>query len=168
MNEGADGSPGRDRSAADPTRLVADADVLAGDLLVGGAARAALDHVRAHSWLSLVASDSLLDDAEGVVTALADADLAAAWRERLAEERVRVEHPAGDHPALASAYEGNAAHLLSFDEDLVGARGNLALQSALAVSVRTPEAFDRVFDAEGLYEATLGGAYPGPDRDPRA
>jgi hypothetical protein len=34
---------------ADPTRVVADADVLAADLLVGGVARDALDHVRAHS-----------------------------------------------------------------------------------------------------------------------
>ena len=55
---------------ADPTWVVADADVLAADLLCGEAAenpaRTALDHVRRHSWMSLVASDPLLDDAQAV------------------------------------------------------------------------------------------------------
>lgn len=169
MGEDANGvGDARGRSATDPTRIVADADVLAADVLVGGAARAALDHVRGHSWLSLVASDPLLADAAAVIGALADADLAETWRDRIDADRSRVEHPPGDHPALASAYEGSAAHLLSFDPALGSARANLSLQSALSVSVRTPDAFDRVFDPEGLYEATNEGAYPGPDRDPRA
>jgi hypothetical protein len=35
------------------------------------------------------------------------------------------------------------------------------------VSVRTPDAFVAVVDPAGLYEATVGESYPGPDRDPR-
>ncbi len=153
--------------AADPTRVVADADVLAADLLVGGRAREALDHVRSHSWLTLVASDPLLDDAQAVIAALADADLAADWRERVEREREAVDHPDGDHPALASAYRGEAAHLLTFDDSLASAGAGLSLQSRVDVSVRLPDAFATVFDAASLYEATHDGEYPGPDRDPR-
>lgn len=159
--------PGGTDREADPTRIVADADVLAADLLVGGNAREALDHVRAHSWLDLIASDPLLADAEAVIAALADEGLAAAWRERVEDLRVRVEHADGDHPALASAYAGGAAHLLTTDGDLASAQANLSLQSRLAVSVRPPDAFARLFDPESLYAATQGGEYPGPDRDPR-
>ena len=150
-----------------PARVVADADVLAADLLCGGAAREALDHVRRHSWVTLVASDPLLDDAEAVVADLADADLAADWRERAEREREPVDHPDGDHPALASAYRGGAAHVLSYDETLRSAMTGLALNEHMNVSVRTPDAFAAVFDAEALYELVEGGAYPGPDRDPR-
>ncbi len=155
------------RPEADPTRVVADADVLAADLLVGGAARRALDHVRSHSWLTLVASDPLLDDAEAIIASLADADLASDWRDRIESARVRVDQTPGDHPALASAYEGNAAHLLSFDDRLGSTTGNLRLKEVMAVSVRPPDAFARLFDPESLYMATHEGEYPGPDRDPR-
>ena len=151
----------------DPTRVVADADVLAADLLVGGPAREALDHVRAHSWVTLVASDALLADAEAVVADLADPTLAADWRERVEREREAVDHPDGDHPGLASAYRGGAAHLLTFDEGLGSAGANLSLQAHMQLSIRTPDAFARLFDAEALYEATHDDAYPGPDRDPR-
>ena len=152
----------------DPARIVADADVLAADLLVGGDAREALDAVRAHSWLELVASDRLLDDAEAVIRELAGDDLACAWREKIEAVRVAVDHPAGDHPALASAYRGEAAHVLSFDESLRSAKAGAALGSRLNVSVKTPAGFARLFDAESLYEAVEGEEYPGPDRDPRA
>ena len=162
MAESAGGRPD-----ADPTRLVADADVLAADLLVGGAARAALDEVRRHSWLTLVASDALLDDAEWVIADLADEALAADWRERTEAERERVEQAAGDHPGLASAVAGGAAHLLTLEGDLGTARSNLALQPHVRLSVRTPDAVVATFDAESLYEATHDGEYPGPDRDPR-
>ncbi len=156
--------------------MVADADVLVADLLVGGDAREALDHVRRHSWVDLVASDPLLERTETLVARLADPDLAADHCERLEDERVRVEHPEGDHPALASAYRGNAAHLLTYDEALGSAQAGLSLQARVSVSVRPPDAFARLFDPESLYEALAadaenggeGGAYPGPDRDPRA
>ncbi|MFC4249278.1 hypothetical protein ACFOZ7_20490 [Natribaculum luteum] len=151
-----------------PARVVADADVLAADLLVGGDAREALDHVRRHSWAELVASDPLLAETEALVADLADPDLAADHRARLEDERVRVEHPEGDHPALASAYRGTAAHLLSYDEGLRSAKAGLTLQPRISVSVRPPDAFARLFDAESLYEAVEGSTYPGPDVDPRA
>ncbi|QCC59449.1 hypothetical protein NP511_13620 [Natrinema thermotolerans] len=152
----------------DPARVVADADVLAADLLIGGSAREALDHVRRHSWVELVASDPLLAATEELVTALADADLAADHRERLEAERVAVDQPEGDHPALASAYRGEAAHLLSYDERLRSAEAGLTLQPRVSVSVRPPDAFARLFDPESLYAAVEDGEYPGPDRDPRA
>ena len=151
-----------------PARVVADADVLAADLLVGGDAREALDHVRRHSWVDLVASDPLLDQTEALVAQLADADLAADHRARLEAERVAVDQPEGDQPALASAYQGNAAHLLSYDERLRSAKAGLTLQPRVSVSVRPPDAFARLFDPESLYDVVEGGAYLGPDRDPRA
>lgn len=151
----------------DPTRVVADADVLAADLLVGGDARAALDHVRRHSWMTLVASDELLDDVEALVASLASADLATDHREKLDAERVRVEHPDEDHPGLASAYRGNAAHLLSFDETLRSARVGVSLSERVDVSVKPPDGFASLFDPERLWPEVGEGAYPGPDRDPR-
>ena len=151
-----------------PARVVADADVLAADLLVGGFPREALDHVRRHSWVELVASEPLLEDTETLVATLADDALARDHRERLAADTVRVEHPPDDHPALASAYRGEAAHLLSYDERLQSAKAGLTLQPRVRVSVRTPDAFARLFDAESLYQEVEEGNYPGPDRDPRA
>ncbi|GAB7019444.1 DUF7384 family protein [Halostagnicola bangensis] len=153
----------------DPTCVVADADVLAADLLVGGEARDALDHVRRHSWVDLVASDELLDETERLVASLTDADLAADHRARLEAERVRVEQPAEDHPALASAYQGNAAHLLSYDERLGSAKAGLTLQSRVSLSIRPPDAFATLFDPASLYQTVEGhdGEYPGPDCDPR-
>jgi len=100
-----------ERDEPNPARVVADADVLAADLLLGGDAREALDHVRRHSWVELVASDPLLAQTERLVSKLADPALAADHRERLEAERVSVDQPGGP-PALASAYRGEAAHLL--------------------------------------------------------
>lgn len=156
-----------DHPEPSPARVVADADVLAADLLVGGAAREALDHLRGHSWTTLVASDPLLSDAEAVIAALADASLAADWRERVDAWREAVDHPAGDHPALASAYRGGAMHVLSFDERLTGAGTAVGLRDRFPVSVREPAAFAALFDAESLHADVVGGEYPGPDRDPR-
>ena len=157
------GSGGR----SDPAAVVADADVLAADLLVDGDARRALDHVRRHSWVRLVAGDPLLDEAEALVATAADGELAADWRAEVEDLRVRVEHPPDDHPALAAAYRGGAAHLLTFQEELRSARAGVGLRDHLDVSVRHPDAFARLFDPESLYEAVEGGEYPGPDRDPR-
>jgi predicted nucleic acid-binding protein len=149
----------------DPARLVADADVLAADLLVGGAARDALNQVRRHSWVELVASDQLLADATAVIRRLADRSVATAWRARLDPLRVSVGQPEQDHPGLASAYRGGAAHLLSFDESLTATDTNLGLQPHARLSVLTPTAFDRLFDPAALYEARNDGPYPGPDGD---
>jgi predicted nucleic acid-binding protein len=151
-----------------PARFVADADVLAADLLVDGPAREALDIARAHDWVSLLASDRLLDDAEAVIADCADAALAGEWRETIEALREPVEHPPGDHPALASAYNGDAPHLLTFDEGLQSVQAGAALRKHVDVSVRDPRAFVSLFDPEAMYEVVVGGAYPGPDRDPRA
>ncbi|WP_458208339.1 DUF7384 family protein [Haladaptatus sp. NG-SE-30] len=151
-----------------PARIVVDADVLVADLLVGGDARRAMDVVREHSWVELVASDELLSDAESVVRELADDELARDWRERIDELRVRVEQSPGDHPALASANAGNAAHILSYDDGLRSAKTGASLQKRISVSVKRPDGFVGLFDAESLYEAVVGGEYPGPDNDPRA
>jgi predicted nucleic acid-binding protein len=150
-----------------PARVVADADVLAADLLVGGDARRALDHLREHSWTTLLASAPLLDDAEAVVADLAGTDLAADWYERVEAWCELVGHPAGDHPALATAYRGGAMHLLSYDERLLSAKAGAALGGRLSVSARHPRAFATLFDAESLYREVVVGEYPGPDRDPR-
>ena len=150
-----------------PARVVADADVLAADLFVGGDARDALDHLRSHTWTTLLASDPLVDDAEATVARLADPDLAAAWRGRDAAWREPVTHPAGDNPALGSAYRGGAMHLLTFDDRLRSAKAGAALGTDLTVSARSPDAFAALFDAESLYPEVVGGEYPGPARDPR-
>lgn len=153
---------------SDPVaRVVADADVLAADVLVGGPARAALDVVRAHSWLTLVASEPLLADAEAVVADLADDDLAADWRAKASALATVVEHAAGDHPALASAAAGEARHVLSFDDDLLSAAAGAAIRARVETSVKHPEAFLRLFDPAAVYPVAVGGPYPGPDRDPR-
>jgi predicted nucleic acid-binding protein len=159
-----------DNSPSDPSpaRVTADADVLAADLLVGGPARAALDRLREHSWLTLVASDPLLDDAEAVIGALADEALARDWRARIERECELVSHPAEDHPALAAAYRGGAMHLLTLDDSLLSASAGATLRGRVETSPRPPRAFDALFDAESLYREVVGGAYPGPDRDPRA
>jgi predicted nucleic acid-binding protein len=155
-------------SEPSPARVVADADVLAADLLVGGDARAALDHVREHSWMALVASDHLLDDAAAVVRELADDDVARDWRERVETACERVDHPAEDQPALAAAYRGGAMHLLTLDESLLSASAGATIRGRVETSVRHPGAFAALFDAESLYREVVGGGYPGPDRDPRA
>lgn len=149
-------------------RVVADADVLAADLLCGGPSREALDLVRAHEWVRLVASQPLLDDAAAVVAALADDELAADWRSAAADLVELVEHPQGDQPALACAYRGDAVHVLSFDEELLSARAGAAIRARVETSVKHPDAFVRLFDPASMYGIVVGGEYHGPDRDPRA
>ncbi len=156
-----------DDGRPNPAGVVADQGVLAADLFVDGDARAALDLVRAHSWVDLIASDELLDATASLVADLSDRELARAHRARLEAECVPVEQPADDHPALASAYRGGAAHLLSFDERLRSPAAGLSLQPHVAVSVREPSAFAHLFDPESLHAAVVGGEYDGPDRDPR-
>lgn len=152
----------------DPTRVVADADVLMADLLVGGPSRRAMDHIRRHSWMTLIVSDYLLQDAEAGISRLSDSQLADDWRTRVEAFATGVEHSAEDHPALGCVRAGEAAHLLSLNPDLTGVETNRSLQRWVDVSVRSPDAFERLFDPSSLYEAAIGGEYPGPDRDPRS
>lgn len=157
----------RDDREADPTRIVVDADVLAADLLVGGAARAVMDVLRTHSWLELVATDPLLDDAEAIIESLADRELAAAWRDEIESLAVVVEQPAEDHPALAAAYRGRASHVVTFDEGLRSPEAGASLRGVFDVSVRSPDAFVAVVDPAAIYELVFEGEYSGPDRDGR-
>lgn len=168
---GADGGTddaGEAPPSPSPARVVADADVLAADVLVGGEAREALEAVWRHSFVTLIASDRLLSDAEATIAAISTPDLGADWRALLEGWREPVSHPPGDHPGLASAYRGGAMHLLSFDEALTSARAGTAIGGRVPISVREPRAFATVFDAESLYAEVVGGAYPGPDRQPRS
>ncbi len=167
-------SPGTEDDRLQPeaegetVRIVADADVLAEDLLVGGPARTALDHVRQHSWVELVASDQVLAEARALIAELTTEELADEWRDQIERARVAVDQPEGDHPALASAYRGDARHLLTRDERLTAAGANVSLQSRMNVSLRPPDSFATLFAPESLYESLFEERYPGPDRDPRA
>ena len=152
----------------DPTRVVADADVLAADLLVGDAARDALDLIRSHSWMTLVASESLIDDAEAVIATLATPDVAGDWREKIESFATIVTHPSGDHPALAATLHGRAARVLTFDESLTSARAGVTIRQHVATSLTSPDAFVATFNPESLYASAREGDYPGPDRNPRA
>jgi len=151
----------------EPTRVVAAADVLAADLLAGGSARRALTALWHHPWMTLVASDPLLSTAETVIATVADDALAADWRDLIETWREPVVHPTGDHPALASAYRGGAMHVLSFDETLTDSGTAATLAGRFPVSVRSPAAFDQLFDPESLYATVDDGPYPGPQRPPR-
>ncbi|EMA65487.1 DUF7384 family protein [Halorubrum kocurii] len=166
-SDATDDLPPVDRDPS-PARVVADTDVLAADLLGGGSARDALDALRSHAWTALVASDPLLDEAEAVIAALADDELAADWRGAVEAWREPVAHPAGDHPALASAYRGGAMQVVSLDPSLTGPGAAAGLRDRMAVSVREPRAFATVFSPARLYPEAVGGDYPGPDRDPRS
>ena len=167
----------------EPTRVVADADVLAADLLIGGPSRRALTGLWQHPWTTLVASDPLLSTAETVIAtvvddsldddsldndSLGDNSLAADWRDLIEAWCEPVVHPAGDHPALASAYRGGAMHVLSFDETLTDSGTAATLAGRFPVSVRSPGAFDQLFDPESLYATVDDGTYPGPQRPPRS
>jgi len=147
-----------------PTRVVADADVLAADCCLDGPSRAVLDELYAHSWMTLVASDRLLADAECVIASVASQSLADEWREQIDGWRQRVDHPAGDQPAVGSAYRGGAMQLLSFDDTLTSSAAGTALNKHVPISVRQPDAFRLLFDAESLYATTHDEPYPGPDR----
>lgn len=149
----------------DPARVVADADALAADLLVGGRAREAMDLIRSHSWMHIVATVPLLNDAEAVIEALTSASLATDWRRLIDEEALLVEPDAEGHPGLVAASAGGAATVISLDEELLSAAAGAAIRPKLATSVKSPDAFVRLVDPASLYQTVVGGAYPGPDRD---
>ncbi|MDB2274820.1 hypothetical protein SAMN06266787_102173 [Halorubrum ezzemoulense] len=166
-DSGGEGNEVTDPLDPSPARVVAGADALAADLLLGGDAREALDALRSHAWTTLVASDPLLDDAEAVIASLAELELAADWRDAVEAWREPVAQPSGDHPALASAYRGGAMQVISLDPSLTGPGAAAGLRDRLPVSVRESRAFATVFDPAKLYPDAVGGEYPGPDRDPR-
>ena len=152
----------------DPTRVVADVDVLVADLFVDGDARAALDLVRSHSWLTLIVTDRLLDETAAVITSLADDRLATDWRATTAADATVVEPTRTGHPALEAAAAGQASTILSHDERFQRAATGAAIRPHLATSVKSPGAFRHLVRPASLYDVVADGSYPGPDRDPRA
>lgn len=148
-------------------KIVADADVLAADLFLNDSARAALDLIRSHSWITLVASDILIDQTTTLIEHLSSTTLATQWAQKIRQRTTTIEHPPSDHPALAAALRGNSAHILSYDPNLTSAKTGAVLRSHGPTSVKHPEAFVRLFDPKTAYEHTTGSPYPGPDRDPR-
>lgn len=149
-----------------PTRVVADADVLAADLLVGGDARRALEAIWQHPWMTLLASDPLLTETERLIDELTTG-VAADWRALAAAWREPVTQPRGDHPAVASAYRGGAMQLLSFDETLTASTTATTLSQRFPVSIREPAAFSGLFDPASLYQTVSEDSYDGAERSPR-
>lgn len=152
--------------APDPTRVVADVDVLAADLLVGGVDRRALDALWQHTWTTLLASDALLTRTHTVIADLTNPSLADDWHDAIADWATMIDHPQTTSPALTCAVQGNAAHLLTHDETLLSASSAAELRRH-RVSVKPPDAFHRLFDPATLYDHRFDDPYPGPDRDPR-
>lgn len=152
----------------DPTRIVADADVLTAEVFIDGTARMAMDRIRRHSWLELIASEAILDETASIIARLGDQALADEWYALIEPECHIVEHPRRDNPALGSAYAGSAGHLLTYDETLTSAKTGVQMRRAMPISVRTPDAFVRTVAIDVLYEANVGDTYPGPDVEPRA
>lgn len=155
-------------SEPDPTRIVADTDVLVADLLVGGSSREALDLIRAHDWLSLVATTALLDEAMAVIRTLSDSALADDWRDTIANEVTLVTPTVNGHPAVVAAAAGEAATLLSLNPTFQSATAGASIKPHVATSIKAPDAFVTITDPATLHEATVGEPYSGTDRDPRA
>ena len=150
-----------------PNRIVADIDVLAADLFCDGSARKSLDVIRSHSWITLIATAALLDEAQLLIESVASSALAADWRSRITETAHIVEPTASGHPALVAAHTGNAATLLTFNESLQSAQAGASLRAAVSTSIKSPEAFTLLVEPAQLYETLFGDTYPGPDTDPR-
>lgn len=148
-------------------RVVADADVLAADLFLDKSARSALDLIRSHSWITLITSDTLIDQTTSLIEQLSSVTLAKKWVHKIQQHSTTIDHPATDHPALATAIRGNAAHVLSHDPELTSAKTGAVLQSHGSTSVKHPKAFVQIFDPKTAYEHINGTDYPGPDHDPR-
>lgn len=134
----------------DPTRIVADSDVLAADLLVGGSARKALDMIRTHEFLSLITTDTILLETQRIIEALADADLAEDWGSRARVEFTVIKPSGGGHPAFEAAATSNAATVLSLDERLQSMRAGVAIRDHVATSVKSPQAFVAMVDPKAL------------------
>lgn len=150
-----------------PAGIVADADVLAADVLIDGPARRAMDLVRSHGWISLYYSEPVIEDTVAVLETIASATIASEWRTLITALGIPVEHPPDDHPAIGAALSADAANVLSYDESLLTAAAGTAIRTHGETSVKRPDAFVRLFDPERVYPVVVGGAYPGPDRDPR-
>lgn len=125
----------------DPMRVVADVDVLAADVFLDGSARAAVSLIRESPDLTLVVTDDLLTEARDLIADFTDDSVAAAW-ERCARTDFHVVDPSSSgHPALVAAEAGDAATVLTHDEQFQTASAGVAIRTYVETSVKSPEAF---------------------------
>ncbi len=134
----------------DPTCIVADVDVLAADLFIDGFAREALSMIRETPALSLVLTDTLIDQTVAVIEHFGDTELADTWEHRVRTDFETVEPVLAGHPGLVAAAAASAGTLLSHDERLQRARAGVAIRARVATSVKSPRAFVSIVDPSTL------------------
>lgn len=134
----------------DPTRVVADTDVLAADLLVGGSAREAIDMIRTHDFLSLITTDTILLETHRIIETLTEKGLADDWLSRARRDFPVVEPDGSGQPAIEAAAASNAATVLSLEERLLSTQAGLTIRDHVATSVRSPRAFVAMVDPAAL------------------
>ena len=127
-------------------RVVVDSGVLAGDVKKEKSAKIVMEIIRRSPWIVIIASIPLLDEAQKVIETELGGELAKKWREDIESMCEIVDHSEGDHPALASAYVGNAQHIISGDEMLTNAKAGVAIRTKIETSVKRPDAFVKLFE----------------------
>lgn len=127
-------------------RVVVDSGVLAGDVKKEKSAKIVMEIIRRSPWIVIIASIPLLDEAQTVIETDFGEELAKKWREDIESMCEIVDHLEGDHPALASAYVGNAQHIISGDEMLTNAKAGVAIRTKIETSVKRPDAFVKLFE----------------------
>ena len=126
-------------------RVVIDSGVLVEDAKGKESSREVMDIVRGNAWIIFIASLPLLDVAQKNIEINLGEIMAQKWREDIERICEIVDHAEGDHPALASAYVGNAQHIISLDERLTSAKGGVSIRARVETSVKKPEAFVKLF-----------------------
>ena len=127
-------------------RVVVDSGVLAGDVKKEKSAKIVMEIIRRSPWIVIIASIPLLDEAQTVIETDFGEELEKKWREDIESMCEIVDHLEGDHPALASAYVGNAQHIISGDEMLTNAKAGVAIRTKIETSVKRPDAFVKLFE----------------------
>ncbi len=127
-------------------RVVVDSEVLAESAKGEKSAKMSMEIIRKCQWIVLVASTPLLDEAQKKVEMELGMELGKKWRVDTEDVCEIVDHPEGDHPALASAYVGNAQHIISRDENLTSAKAGVNIRTKIETSVKKPDAFVNLFE----------------------
>ncbi|MFB6186889.1 MAG: hypothetical protein ABEI86_08495 [Halobacteriaceae archaeon] len=151
----------------DKTTFVIDSDVLIADLLIDGKARQALDLLRSHSWITVSISPELITECTTVLAEFIDDAVVNAWEEKITTFGNCVTPTATGNRALACAKEADAAHVITYDQRLLGVKAGVNMKPYVETSVKTPDSFLSIFEPEQLYEAVYDSPYEGPDQDPR-
>tara|TARA_A100001037_G_scaffold238258_1_gene217603 strand:+ start:894 stop:1304 length:411 start_codon:yes stop_codon:yes gene_type:complete len=127
-------------------RVVVDSGVLVEDAKKEKSAKIVMDIIRKSPEMVIIASMPLLDEAQKVIETDLGGELADRWREDIESICEIVDHLEEDHPALASAYVGNAQHIISRDERLTNAKAGVAIRTKIETSVKRPDAFVKLFE----------------------